>query len=85
MGPGTEDPHVVPSKRRRAVSKQSGWIAPVVVVGGVVRGTWELGEDRVVVAWFTEAGSVPRPALQAEVKRLTAIVGRALRLEVSLA
>jgi hypothetical protein len=85
MGPGTEDPHVVPSKRRRAVSKQSGWIAPVVVVGGVVRGTWELGEDRVVVAWFTEAGTVPRPALQAEVKRLTAIVGRALRLEVSLA
>jgi hypothetical protein len=85
MGPGTEDAHVVPSKRRRAVSKQSGWISPVVLGGGVVRGTWELDEDRVVVAWFREAGAVPRTALQAEVKRLSAILGRALRLEVSLA
>jgi len=85
MGPGTEDAHVVPAKRRRAVSKQSGWIAPVVIAGGVVHGTWELGANAVVVAWFREGGAVPRTALQAETKRLAAILGREIRLEVSLA
>ncbi|HEX6656278.1 MAG TPA: crosslink repair DNA glycosylase YcaQ family protein, partial [Candidatus Limnocylindria bacterium] len=42
LGPGTEDPHVLPQAHRRLVSKQSGWIAPLVVAGGVVAGTWEL-------------------------------------------
>jgi hypothetical protein len=64
------------------VSKQSGWIAPVVLAGGVVQGTWTLDADRVQVAWFREAGTVPRAPLQAEVKRLGAIVGRDLKLEV---
>ena len=85
MGPGTDDAHVVPAKRRGAVSQQSGWIAPVVLAGGVVRGTWEVERDRVKVAWFKEAGAVPRPRLQAEVKRLSTILDRELRLEVSLA
>src|SRR6267378_3139030 len=83
MGPGTDDGHVVPAKRRTAVSKQSGWIAPVVLVGGVVRGTWGLAGDGVQVAGFKEAGAVPRTALLAETKRLSTIVGRALRLEVA--
>ena len=56
MGPGTADGNVVPPGRRAAVSKQSGWISPVVVAGGVVRGTWELDGDRVRVAWFRETG-----------------------------
>jgi hypothetical protein len=83
LGPGTGDGHVVPTRRRTAVSKQSGWIAPVVLAGGVVHGTWELIGDRAVVAWFKEAGAVQRKALQAEVERLSAILGRALRLEVA--
>jgi hypothetical protein len=82
MGPGTDDGHVLPPKRRASVSKQSGWIAPVVLAGGVVNATWELAGDRVLVAWFKESGAVPRTALQAEVKRLSRIVGRDLRLEV---
>jgi winged helix DNA-binding protein len=82
MGPGTDDGHVIPARRRAAVSKQSGWISPVVLAGGVVKGTWGLAGERVVVAWFNEAGAVQRMALQAEVKRLSTIVGRALRLEV---
>jgi winged helix DNA-binding protein len=85
MGPGTGDGHVVPARRRTAVSKQSGWISPVVLAGGVVRGTWSLAGERVLVAWFKEAGAVQRTALQAEVKRLSTILGRALRVEVSLA
>ena len=85
MGPGTDDGHVVPARRRRAVSKQSGWIAPVVLAGGVVQGTWAVAGDRIVVAWFKEAGPVPRTPLLAEVKRLSTIVGRALQLEVAAA
>jgi hypothetical protein len=85
LGPGTGDGHVVPPLRRRSVSKQSGWISPVVLVGGVVRGTWGLDGDRAQVAWFKEAGAVPRKALQAEVERVSAIVGRELRLEIGAA
>ena len=85
MGAGTDDVHVLPAHRRRVVSKQSGWIAPVVVARGVVRGTWDVGADRVAVAWFKEAGVVPRAALLGETARLSAMVGRKLRLEVSLA
>ncbi|HKC91571.1 MAG TPA: crosslink repair DNA glycosylase YcaQ family protein, partial [Candidatus Limnocylindria bacterium] len=82
LGPGTGDGHVVPAKRRTAVSKQSGWISPVVLAGGVVRGTWTLAGDRVLVGWFKEAGAVQRTALRAEVKRLSTILGRVLRLEL---
>ncbi len=84
LGPGTEDGHVVPARRRRAVSKQSGWIAPVVVGGGVVKGTWEVAEDRVLVAWFKESGAIQRAALQAEAGRLSTILGRELGLKVSV-
>src|SRR5947208_8128189 len=82
MGPGTEDGHVVPATRRSAVSKQSGWIAPVVVLGGVVRGTWELDGDIARISWFGEQGSPPRDALKEEVARLSSILERPLGTEV---
>jgi winged helix DNA-binding protein len=85
LGPGTGDGHVVPAARRAAVSKQSGWISPVVVAGGAVCGTWELDSDRVRVAWFREAGKPPRKALDAEVGRLSSILDRDLRGAISLA
>jgi hypothetical protein len=79
LGPGTDHPRVVPPARRARVSKQAGWIAPVVVSDGVVRGTWELDESRVQIAWFREAGRPPRASLEAEVERLGALVGRTLK------
>jgi hypothetical protein len=85
LGPGTADGRVVPTARRSAVSRQAGWISPVVVAGGVVRGTWELDGDSVRIAWFSEAGRVPRKQLEADVARLSAIVGRELRPAVSRA
>jgi hypothetical protein len=85
LGPGTADAHVVPTARRAAVSKQSGWISPVVVARGVVCGTWQLDGDRVGVAWFREAGRPPRHALRAEVERLASILDRDLRLTVTVA
>jgi hypothetical protein len=84
LGPGTGDGHVVPANRRAAVSKQSGWIAPVVVVGGRVSGTWGFERDVLSVTWFREAGQMPRHALQDEVGRLSSILDRELQLKVSL-
>ncbi len=79
LGPGTNDGHVTPAKRRSEVSKQSGWISPVVVAGGVVCGTWDRDGGDVTVTWFKEAGRMPRHALQDEIARLSAILGRELR------
>ena len=78
LGPGTGDGRVVPAARRAAVSRQSGWISPVVVVGGVVAGTWELDGEQARISWFGEAGKPPRKALGAEVARLAAILDRDL-------
>jgi len=85
LGPGTADAHVVPTARRAAVSKQRGWISPVVVAGGVVGGTWELDGDRVRLAWFREAGRPPRTTLEAEVARLSSILDCGLRSAISFA
>ncbi|MGH2402123.1 MAG: DNA glycosylase AlkZ-like family protein, partial [Candidatus Limnocylindria bacterium] len=84
LGPGTDDVHVLPAARRSAVSRQSGWIAPAVVVGGVVCGTWKLDGDRVEVQWFGEAGRIPRRDLANEVARLSSILARDLGMEVSV-
>jgi hypothetical protein len=81
LAPGTSDGHVVAPGRRSLVSRQSGWISPVVVVGGTVSGTWELDGDAIRIAWFGEAGRPPK-ALPTEVARLGGIVGRELRMGV---
>ena len=85
LGPGTADGHVVPQQRRAAVSRQAGWISPVVVAGGAVCGTWELDGDDVRIAWFAEAGRQPRAALGAEVARLSSILERDLRPVTTIA
>jgi hypothetical protein len=85
LGPGTDDGHVTPAARRRAVSKQSGWISPAVLVGGVVSGTWVMDAGRVCVSWFDEAGKVPTRALDGEVDRLSKVVGSDLVADVETA
>jgi hypothetical protein len=84
LGPGTADGHVVPTGRRAAVSKQAGWIAPVVVAGGCVAGTWERHGEQVRIDWFGEAGRPPRAALTAEVARLSSILDRDLEPAISV-
>jgi hypothetical protein len=82
LGPGTDDARVLPTAHRRLVSKQSGWIAPSVVNGGIVSGTWALDGSRVEVAWFADASRIPRRALAEEVDRIGGLLGRDLALEV---
>ena len=84
LGPGTEDGHVLSPKRRTAVSKQSGWIAPIVVAGGVVKGTWAVDGDHLRVDWFKEMGKPPRTRIGEEVERLSTILGRSLRSRIVL-
>jgi len=84
LGPGTDDGHVTSAARRASVSRQSGWIAPVVVAGGVVSGTWALDGDAARIAWFGESGRPPRTALAAEVGRLSSIVNRDLAVAIDL-
>jgi hypothetical protein len=59
------------------------WIAPTVVVGGRVSGTWALDGDRVAVDWFREAGRIPRRALAAEAARLSRLLDSDLHLDVA--
>jgi hypothetical protein len=83
LGPGTEDVHVLAPKRRVAVSRQSGWISPVVVAGGRVSGTWTIDDHVVRVDWFREAGRPPTKLLKEEVARLASVSGATLSAAVS--
>lgn len=85
LGPGTDDGHVTPAARRSAVSRPAGWIAPVVLAGGRVAGTWALDGAALRIDWFPEAGPVPQPALAAEARRLGSILGVEARIAVGTA
>jgi hypothetical protein len=77
MGPGTKDEHVTPASRRDLVTRK----ANPVIVGGVVSGTWKLQGEDVAVSWLDD-DDVPHEALEAEVARLSMILGRSLRLSL---
>jgi hypothetical protein len=81
LGAGTADPRIVPPARRELVSRG----ASVVIVGGVVTGTWSLADDEVTIDWFPESGRAPKDALDGEVDRLAAILGRSLRVAAKAA
>lgn len=82
LGPGTGDPRIIAPGRRAQVSRAGGWIAPVVVAGGRVAGTWNAtGPDLAIELW-SEAGPVDRDALDAEVAELGEVLGERLRVSV---
>lgn len=81
LGAGTADARIVPPARRELVSRG----ASVVIVGGVVAGTWSLADDQVAIDWFPEAGRAPTEALDAEIDRLAGIFDRPLRATVKAA
>jgi len=73
---------IVAPARRAAISRQAGWISPVVVRGGVVAGTWEGDGSTLRISWFAEVGKPPKQALGAETARFARLVGRNLAVEV---
>jgi hypothetical protein len=79
MGPGTADAHVVPPARRQPVSRG----ANLVLVGGVVAGTWTRTADTLTVAWFSEADRPDHDLLGAEAARLATTLGTELDLNVT--
>jgi hypothetical protein len=81
LGPGTADPHVVPPARRPLLRRQVN----LVIVAGVLSGTWTLTDDQIVATWFPEAGPPPREALADEVARLGSILDRPLQPTIQMA
>lgn len=71
MGPGTKDEHVVPRAVRTAVTRK----ANLVVVGGVVSGTWSLEGDVVTVTWVGDGEAAPTDRLEAAVSDYLSSVG----------
>lgn len=70
LGPGTDDPRLVPAQRRALVSRG----ANLVLDGGGVSGTWSVAAGRVVVDRFPELRSPPPGLLADEITRLEALV-----------
>jgi hypothetical protein len=78
MAPGTSDARVVPAAQRETVSRS----ANLVVVRGVVAGTWTLRGERLDIAWFAGSVRVPRAALNDEAAVLARFLGRPLEARV---
>lgn len=76
LGPGTADGAVVPPALRQQVSRGSH----LIVVDGVVSGTWALAGETVVPTWAPGAGTADPDLLAAEVERLGDVLGRPLGL-----
>jgi hypothetical protein len=66
LGPGTGDEVLLPKEHRSAVSRQSGWISPIVVRDGRIVGVWSRDGDELVVSPFAGAARLPREELERE-------------------
>ncbi|WP_344150064.1 DNA glycosylase AlkZ-like family protein [Nocardioides koreensis] len=77
MGPGTKDVHVTPPSRRELVTRK----ANLVIVGGVVCGTWALKGEELTVRWLDERRR-PDHEIRQESARLADILGRELELRL---
>jgi hypothetical protein len=77
LGPGTDDPNIVPAQHRTKISKTAGWIAPGVLVGGAVSGTWSVGNSKSIeLEWFPGVKPPPAKLVGNEVARIEGLLGR---------
>lgn len=70
-GPGPAKPHIASLAQRAHISRG----AHLVIVGGVVSGTWSQQDDEVIVSGFAGVAAPPADVLVAEVARVTALLG----------
>jgi hypothetical protein len=82
LGPGTGDGHAISPAHRPDVSRAAGWIAPVLVVGGRVAGTFKTRESTLEVTIFKDAPPVASALLEAETARISNLIGKPLTLAV---
>jgi Winged helix DNA-binding domain len=80
LGPGSVDRHIVPPAHRVVVSRG----AHIVVVGGVVCGTWTLRDDDLEISWLS-GSTVVHDRIEPEVDRLGVILDRRLKLSMRTA
>ncbi len=80
LGPGTQDEHVVPPAHRTPVTRK----ANLVLVGGIVSGTWTAAGGELQVTWFPGQARPPQEALGQEVSRLASLLDRPLGATVEV-
>ena len=73
---------MVPPADRPDVSRTAGWIAPVLVVGGQVVGTFETRESTLEITVFEDSPPLPATLLEAETARISNLIGKPLKLAV---
>lgn len=76
LAPGTGDDNVVPKEHRADVSRAAGWIAPVVVAGGRVVGTWHADDGAPRTELWQGNRATPAAKLAAEIERVGALTTR---------
>lgn len=79
LGPGTDDPAVVPAAHRGQVSRAGGLIAPVLLIGGRVSGTWEWQHGEIVVTPFQNAPPADPDLLARQLQHLEELAYNNLR------
>ena len=84
VGAGLRE-RLIPKDQYTLVSRQSGWISPVVLVDGRVAAVWSSrqvrGTTELTVQWLKGEPSGLRRALAAEAKRLGGVLDSDVRLE----
>lgn len=71
LGAGTKDAWMLPPEHRGLVSKAAGWIAPVILSGGRIVGTWQREAGEVVTQFFPGERALPAKTLAAEIRRVS--------------
>lgn len=74
----------LPQQYRRLVYRPQGWISAVLLVGGAVRGVWEIKSSRkkatIKVRPFRTLASSSRTGVEAEAERLAVFLGTEIEL-----
>ena len=83
LGPGTKDDRILPTARRGWVSRAAGWIAPTVVRGGRIVGTWRVAGSSLSVELFEETGHVDRDGIESERAVWADVLGEKLTTSVT--
>jgi hypothetical protein len=77
---------LLPVARHDLVHRAAGWVSPVVLVGGRVAGTWEIGDGKradIEIKPFERLPAGVKEELTAEVDRIAAFLDRPLGVAIS--